>query len=78
MTAIQLKKSLMHQIAEIEDVSFLKALKTIIDTKTKSDVICLSNEQRAEIDDSKKQVEKELFTKHEDLQQEFEKWLNAN
>ncbi|MFZ4582924.1 MAG: hypothetical protein ACOYM7_09765 [Paludibacter sp.] len=78
MTAIQLKKTLMHQIADIEDVSFLKALKTIIETKTKSDILYLTNEQRAEIIESKKQVENGLFTKHEDLQQEFEKWLNAN
>ncbi len=78
MTAIQLKKTLMHQIADIEDVSFLKALKTIIETKTKSDILYLTNEQRAEIIESKKQVENGLFTKQEDLQQEFEKWLNAN
>jgi hypothetical protein len=78
MTAIQLKKSLMHQIADIEDVSFLKALKTIIETKTKSDILYLTNEQRAEIIESKKQVENGLFTKQEDLQQEFEKWLNVN
>ncbi len=78
MTAIQLKKSLIHQIADIEDISFLKALKTIIETKTKSDVISLTNEQRTEIIESKKQIENGLFTKHEELQQEFEKWLNAN
>ena len=78
MTAIQLKKSLMHQIADIEDVSFLKALKTIIETKTKSEIFYLTNEQRAEIIESKKQVENGLFTKQEDLQQEFEKWLNVN
>jgi hypothetical protein len=78
MTTIQLKKSLIHQIADIEDISFLKALKTIIETKTKSDILYLTNEQRAEIIESKKQVENGLFTKQEDLQQEFEKWLNAN
>jgi glycerol-3-phosphate cytidylyltransferase-like family protein len=78
MTTIQLKKTLMQQIADIEDISFLKALKTIIETKTKSDIIYLTNEQRAEIIESKKQVEKGLFAKQEDLQQEFEKWLSAN
>jgi hypothetical protein len=78
MTTIQLKKSLIHQITDIEDISFLKALKTIIETKTKSDVISLTNEQRTEIIESKKQIENGLFKKHEELQQEFEKWLNAN
>ncbi len=78
MRALQLKKSLMRQIVDIEDVSFLKALKTIIETKTKSGIIYLTNEQRAEINESRKQLENGEFTKHEDLHQEFEKWLNAN
>ncbi len=33
MSAIELKKLLIHRIAEIDDVLFLKALKTIIETK---------------------------------------------
>jgi len=78
MTTIQLKKSLMHQIAEIEDVSFLNALKTIIETKTKSDIIHLTNEQRVEIEHSKKQIENGNYTNQDDLNQEFKKWLNTN
>jgi hypothetical protein len=78
MTTIQLKKSLMHQIADIEDISFLNALKTIIETKTKSNIIQLSNEQRNEIVESKKQIENGEFTNQEDLNQDFEKWLSAN
>jgi len=34
MTAIELKKTLISSLIEINDVSFLKALKTIIETKT--------------------------------------------
>jgi len=78
MTTIQLKKTLMHQIADIEDISFLNALKTIIETKTMSNIIHLSNEQRNEIVQSKKLIETEQFTNEEDLNQEFEKWLSAN
>ncbi len=68
----------MHQIADIEDISFLNALKTIIETKTKSNIIQLSNEQRNEIVESKKQIENGEFTNQEDLNQDFEKWLSAN
>jgi len=78
MTTIQLKKTLMHQIADIEDISFLNALKTIIETKTMSNIIHLSNEQRNEIVQSKKLIKTEQFTNEEDLNQEFEKWLSAN
>lgn len=68
----------MHQIADIEDISFLNALKTIIETKTKSNIIQLTNEQRNEIVESKKQIENAQFTNHEDLNQDFEKWLSPN
>lgn len=44
----------MYRIAKIEDVSFLNALKTTIETKTKS-IIQLTNEQRNEIVESKRQ-----------------------
>ena len=33
MTTIELKKRLIHKISEIEDANFLKASKTILDSK---------------------------------------------
>ena len=42
MTAIELKTLLIHRITEINDVSFLKALKTILDSKTETGVIQLT------------------------------------
>jgi len=77
MSAIELKKLLIHRIAEIDDVSFLKALKTIIETKTKSKVISLTKEQRGEILESKKEIEQGLFIEQIELDKEFDKWLNA-
>ena len=44
MTAIELKTLLIHRITEINDVSFLKALKTIVDSKTETGVIQLTPE----------------------------------
>ncbi len=38
MTAIELKHTLINRIAEIDDVSFLKAIKTMLDTKTETKV----------------------------------------
>jgi len=77
MSAIELKKLLIHRIAEIDDVSFLKALKTIIETKTKSKVISLTKEQRGEILESKKEIEQGLFIEQIELDKEFDKWLSA-
>ena len=72
MSAIELKKLLIHRIAEIDDVSFLKALKTIIESKTKSKVISLTHEQREEIIGSKKEIEQGLFIEQIELDKEFD------
>lgn len=75
MTAIELKKVLIHKIAEINDVSFLNAIKTILESKTHS--ISLTSEQRNEITDSKGEIEKGLYIEQAELENEFNKWLNA-
>lgn len=77
MSVIELKKLLIHRIAEIDDVSFLKALKTILETKTKSKLISLTQEQRKEIVESKKEIEQGLFIEQVELDKEFDKWLSA-
>jgi len=77
MTAIELKNALIHQIAEINDVSFLQAIKTILDSKTEAKVLTLTLEQRDEIMASKKEVEKGLFISYEELDKEVSEWLNA-
>ena len=77
MTAIELKKLLINRIEEINDVSFLNAIKTILDTKTQSQIITLTSEQRYEIRESKKEIEQGLFIEQVELDKEFNKWLNA-
>ena len=49
MTTIELKEVLIHRISEINDISYLKAIETILDSKTSTNVIHLSSEQRNEI-----------------------------
>jgi hypothetical protein len=77
MTAIELKTILIHRISEINDVSFLKALKTILDTKTESGVIQLNQEQLDDIIASKKEIEQGLFVENSVLDKEVRQWLNA-
>ncbi len=77
MTTIELKKVLIHRITEINDVSFLKALKTILESKTKTEVISLTTEQRNEIIASKKEIEQGLYIEHELLDKKFSKWADA-
>jgi hypothetical protein len=72
MITIQLKTLLVSRILEINDGSFLKAIKTILDTK--SETIMLTEEPRTEIVESKKQIEQGLFFDQEEMDHEFEKW----
>ena len=77
MTAIELKTLLIHRISEINDVSFLKALKTILDTKTETGIIQLTQDQLDDIMASKKEIEQELFIENSVLDSEVRQWLNA-
>ena len=77
MTAIELKTLLIHRISEINDISFLKALKTILDSKTETGVIQLTQEQLEEIIASKKEIEQGLYIENSVLDKEVKQWLNA-
>lgn len=76
MTTIELKKQLINRISEIDDESFLQAIKTILDSKTQSQVITLTKAQRQEIDESKKQIEEGEFIEQDELDQKFNQWKN--
>ena len=75
MTTIELKKTLIQRIVEINDISFLKAIKTILDFSTKEGKISLTPELRDEILSSKKEIEQGLFISDEELEKEVEAWL---
>ena len=77
MTTFELKTILIHRIAEINDVSFLKDLKTILDTKTESGVIQLTQDQLDDIIESKKEIEKGLFVENNVLDKQVRQWLDA-
>ena len=77
MTTLELKKLLIHRIAEINDISFLKAVKTILESKTEPQVLLLSPDQRNEIMESKKEIEKGLFIEQENLDKEISRWANV-
>ena len=76
MTTIELKKYLVGRISEINDEAFLKAIKTILDSKSQSQILPLTENQRLEIMESKKQIEQGLFLGEAEMDQEFEKWLS--
>ncbi|WP_333642093.1 hypothetical protein [Mesotoga prima] len=77
MTTIELKKQLIHRISEIEDANFLKALKTILDSKLNEGILNLTADQRDEIIASREDVKKGLVIDNALLDKEIKAWLNA-
>nr|NQU89647.1 hypothetical protein [Bacteroidota bacterium] len=76
MTTSQLKNALIQRISEIEDISFLEAIKTILDAKSESKIINLTPALTNEIMASKKEIEQGLFIENDPLEKEIEEWLN--
>lgn len=75
MTSVELKKILIRRITEINDEHFLKAIRTILDTKMESDVMLVSEGQRMEIQESRKEIKAGKFVEQSELEAEFGKWL---
>lgn len=46
MTMLELKKILIHRISEINDIRFLKAIKTILDEKAEDTVLVLTKDKK--------------------------------
>ncbi len=77
MTTFELKSLIIHRISEINDISFLKALKTILDSKTDTGVIQLTQDQLNDIMESKKEVEQGMFIENSVFNKEVKAWLSA-
>ena len=77
MTMMELKSILVHRISEINDVRFLEAIKTILDEKPEDSILELTEDQKKEIAESKKQIQEGLFIKESDLDSEIQGWLDA-
>ena len=77
MKTVELKNILIHRISEINDKSFLHAIKTILDSKSESKVLTLTPEQRDEIIASKKEIEQGLVIENNELEKEIDGWLNT-
>lgn len=72
MTGIDLKKTLINKISEIDDISFLEAIHTILDTKLNDKVWFLSDEQKQAIFESQEEISNGNFILASELDEEVE------
>ncbi len=76
MTTVELKNILIHQIAGINDKSFLNAIKTIIETKSESTIYKTTSEQQKRIKEGREQIANGEFFTNDQVETEIDKWLN--
>lgn len=75
MTTVDLKNILIHRIAGINDKSFLAAINTIIETKSKSTVYQTTREQRKNIEIGLSQIANGEYLNNDQVELEIDKWL---
>jgi len=75
MTTYQLRTALIQRISEIEDKSFLEAIKTILDAKASDKIINLTPPLLDEIMLSKEEIARGFFVENEAIENEVEEWL---
>ena len=76
MSTVELKNHLIQRISEIQDKSFLEAIRTILDSKAESKTIHLTPEITNEIMASKKEINDGLFIENDLLEKQVSTWLD--
>jgi len=77
MSTLELRHIINEHLSHIEDVSFLNALKTIIESKALNGVYQLSDYQKERINSAREQLKKGQTISNDDVQKEIEQWLSS-
>ena len=77
MSTIELRHSIIEKLSLIDDTSFLKAIKTIVESKVSERVYKLSDFQKNRIESGREQLRKGLTVSNDVLQKEIDQWLNT-
>jgi hypothetical protein len=76
MSTLDLKHIIIEQLSQIEDESFLTAIKTIIESKISGGTYYLSDYQKERIDVAREDLKYGESITHDNLQKEIDLWLN--
>jgi hypothetical protein len=77
MSTIELRHHIIEKLSLIDDDSFLKAIKTIIESKVNERVYNLSDFQKKRIESGREQRKKGQTISNDILQKEIDQWLNT-
>ena len=77
MSTIELRHIIIEKLSLIDDASFLKAIKTIVESKVSEKVYKLSDFQKNRIESGREQLKKGQTISNDVLQKEIGQWLNT-
>ena len=77
MNTVELRHTIIEKLSQIEDASFLRAIKTIVESKANEDVYKLSDVQKKRIKESREQVKLGQTISNDALQKEIREWLGT-
>ena len=77
MSTIELRHIIIEKLSLIDDASFLKAIKTIVESKVSERVYKLSDFQKNRIESGREQLRKGQTISNDVLQKEIGQWLNT-
>ncbi|HEY3372759.1 MAG TPA: hypothetical protein VGK10_18060 [Prolixibacteraceae bacterium] len=77
MSTIELRHIINEHLSHIDDVSFLNAIKTIIESKATDGIYKLSEYQKLRIDNARDQLKNGQTISNDVLQKEIDQWLRS-
>jgi hypothetical protein len=77
MTTVEIRRTITERLSQIDDISFLKAIKTIVESKVKEDTYKLSDFQKKRIKSGHEQMKKGQTISDSALQKDVRQWLSS-
>jgi Zn-dependent M32 family carboxypeptidase len=77
MSTIHLRNVISEYLSHIDDVSFLNAIKTIVESKASEKTYNLSENESKRVEEGRKQYKKRQTIPDEQLKNEIEQWLKT-
>jgi hypothetical protein len=77
MSTVELRQHIIEKLSHIEDTSFLKALKTIVESKVNEGIYKLSDFQKKRVTSAREQLKKGQTIPDSVLNKEIDQWLST-
>lgn len=75
MNTVEIKNHIIQKLSQINDIAFLNAIKTIIDSTTGDNIYYLTEIQKKKLIESRKQARLGKVIDNDDVFKEIESWL---